>query len=596
MPSTSQPRWQARGVVASILALGYLLHVGLRLLLAVGRHGPVVIADEIGYLMDGRLLSGGAAGQMADSMFYRGGYGILVSPAYLLSDDPHRVYTLVLGINALLSSAVFPLLYYLLTRTFRIGPRPALVVSFLAALYPPLVLYSLLVVAENALYVLTLLGVIALARLTAVRPGLPAWAWAIGCGVVTGFLYTTHGRTAPIVALLVGGLVLVGASRRDLRLPAGAGVVTAGVTLLAGHDLNGYLARQIWGEPSGGGFGIIFDHIADPAVAKNLVMLTLGQYWYFTVGTFGLFALGVFQAVRVLRRQVAEVPDQGPWAVVQKRLAANTDGGPIAAMYLLIVTGALVALTGIFLFPPNRTDVIVYGRYAEVLMPLFIALGLYRLWTVRPVRRVVIELVGGFVVAVAGFLVFQNYHDRLIFGGISNSYTTLSLPWMSDSIQALHPRRVMAVALVCTVVLALLCRKLRAVAALGLAAVLVLSSYSTRHSLFDHTQAAIYGAGNENDVSVPGLDTPQDVGYDLGYYSVEGRWAFQWKLTRTHFVLFNSKEGDRTPAVRYVISGKTWPEASRLGARKVWSAPVGQQAVWLIPSRSPAPLSTSEPR
>lgn len=585
--------WQAPGVIVSLLAFGYALQVGLRLALAVGRYGPIVIADEIGYLMDGRLFGGGASGQMAGSMFYRSGYGLLISPAFLFSDDPHRVYTLVLGINALLSSAVFPLLYYFLTRTFRIEAGPAVVVSFLGALYPPLVLYSQLVLSENALYVLTLLSAVALSRLVAVRTRGQVWTWAIGCGLVTGLLYTTHGRTAPLVAILVAGLVALGLVRRDLRGPAAVGVLTAGVTLVAGQLLNNYVAARLWGETSGEGVSIIGSHLSNPDVVKNLVMVGLGQYWYFTVGTFGLFALGLCHAVCAIRSQAADGQTRGVLAMVRARVAVESDGGAIAGTYLVLATAALVALTAIFLFPPTRPDTIVYGRYAEVLLPVFLALGAYRLWMVRPARRVLVEFVAGFGVAVLGFLVFQNYHDRLIFGGISNSYTTLNLPWLSHSIDALHPRRVMAVALVCLVGLALLYRRFRAVAAIGLAGVLVFSSYSTRHLLFTHTQHAVYGLDNGDDVSVPGLDVPQDVGYDMGYYTVEGRWAFQWKLANTHFVLFNSKTGDSAPRVRYVISGKTWPEAARLGAVQVWTERYGQEAVWFIPSRPPAPLTTS---
>ncbi|HEX5493177.1 MAG TPA: hypothetical protein VFX70_01205 [Mycobacteriales bacterium] len=582
------------------LVAGYLVQVGWRVWLAVGRHGPVVLADEVGYLLDGRLLSGGAAGQMTGSMFYRGGYALLIWPAFQVSHDPRRVYALVLAVNAVLAGAVFPLLYYLCTRTFRIPAWPAVAVSFLGALYPPLVLYSLLALPEVVLYVGILGVAVALSRFVAVRRRGPIWAWALGCGLLTGFLYTTHGRTAPVVAVALAGLVLIGALRSDLRLPAAAGLATAGVTLWAGQVMNDLLARRIWGQTSGTGGGVVLHHLTDPGVVPNLGAVAVGQYWYFTVGTFGLFGLGVCQAVAVLRRGAAPGlgPGTGPPAAIRairSRLGPAAGGGPVGAAFLLLATAVLVVLTGVFLFPVTRTDTLVYGRYAEVLMPAFVALGLYRLWTLRPAWRGLVELASGLGLAAVAFPLLRNYHDRLLLGPISNSYTTLSLPWMSGSIQALHPGRVLAVALVGGAVLAALCRRLRALAALGLAGVLVLSAHTTRRDLFTHTQTAVYGPGDADQVRVPGLSTPQDVGYDLGHGTVEGRWAFQWALPDTHFVLFDSAAGQPAPPVRYVISGRAWPQAARLGARQVWSERFGDQTVWLIPSRPPAPLTSSDP-
>lgn len=594
---TRAHHWESAGRIAAVVAAGYALHVALRLALAVGRYGPVVFADETGYLVNARLVAGGTAGQMDGSMFYRGGYPLLVAPAYLLTGDPHRSYLLILGLNALMSSAVFPLLYYLLTRSCRVGRGPALAAGFLAAFYPPLVLNALLAQSETALYVLTLLGCVALSRFVAARRRGHVWAWGVASALVAGYLYTTHGRTAPLVAVIVAGLVAAGLARRDLRLPAAVSAAVAGASLAAGQVLNTYLVRQNWGGPGGGDVALVLGHLTEPAVAKNLGVLTLGQYWYLTAVTFGVFTLGLCQAVAVVRHQVGTGPGVsgggGVRAAARARFASASGGGPVAAGYALLSLAGLVVLTGVFLYPVNRPDLVVYGRYAEVVLPVFLALGLYRLWTLRPVWRAVAELAVGCALVLVAFAGFSSYRDRIVFGRISNSYTSLGLPWMSGSITELHPRRVMAVMLVGAAVLVLFSRVWRLVGGFALAGALVLSSYHTRSTLFTHTQDAVYGRAHGNDVSVPGLDVAQDVGYDVAYLTVEGRWAFQWKLGHAHFVLFDSSRGERAPEVRYVISGKTWPQAAELGARQVWSEQVGRQAVWLVPSRPPAPPTTS---
>jgi hypothetical protein len=100
-----------------------------------GRDGPINLADEIGYLANARVMSGGVAGELSHANVYRGGYSLLLLlPAYWLGDGPRAQYHLVLATNALLSSLVFLLLVVLLTRVFAVPPRTACAAAFLAAL------------------------------------------------------------------------------------------------------------------------------------------------------------------------------------------------------------------------------------------------------------------------------------------------------------------------------------------------------------------------------------------------------------------------------------------------------------------------------
>ena len=93
-------------------------------------------ADETGYLANARVLTGGIPGELSQAAFYRGGYSLLLVPAYWLGDGPQAQCRYVLATNALLSSLVFPLVWVLLRRVFRVPVRTALAAAFLAALYP----------------------------------------------------------------------------------------------------------------------------------------------------------------------------------------------------------------------------------------------------------------------------------------------------------------------------------------------------------------------------------------------------------------------------------------------------------------------------
>jgi hypothetical protein len=224
-----------------LLVAGYLLQVALRLAISYGRAGPINFADETGYLVNARVLSGGLPGQLDTAAFYRGGYSLLLVPAFWLGHGPLWEYRYVLVTNAVLSSLTFPLVYALLTRVFRVSRGVAAGAAFLAALYPPLVVTTQFAWAESLLPVLVLAAAITLAATTTATGRWAAVGWAVACGSCAGALYTTHGRTAPLVGLLLAMLVGLACVRRDLAPSAAAGVAAAAAVAFAGGRLNTWL-------------------------------------------------------------------------------------------------------------------------------------------------------------------------------------------------------------------------------------------------------------------------------------------------------------------------------------------------------------------
>src|SRR6478672_8694926 len=137
------------GSVRNRLIAGTLILFIARLLISLVRTGPVLVADEIGYLTNARVLAGGVAGQLDKAPFYRGGYSLLLWPLLKLSSDPELVYHLALVLNAALAASVFPLLYVLLVRFAGVDPRIAVWAAFAGAVYPALTVLSQVTLSEN---------------------------------------------------------------------------------------------------------------------------------------------------------------------------------------------------------------------------------------------------------------------------------------------------------------------------------------------------------------------------------------------------------------------------------------------------------------
>jgi hypothetical protein len=586
-----------------LLVAGYLLQVVLRIAISIGRDGPTIFADETGYLANARVIAGGVPGALSMAALYRGGYSLLLIPAYWLGGSPGSEYRGVLITNALLTSLVFPLVHVLLTRVFRVPSRTALIAAFLAALYPPLVVTTQFASAESLLPALVLVAAITLGAAANAAGPRAAATWAVACGCCAGALFTTHGRTAPLVALLVVLLLTLALLRRHLAGAAVAGVVPAAAVTLAGQRLNDWLNAKSWGGRTDADLQHVLHNAHAITSLGRVPALGLGQYWYLFVATFGLVILGLVHTAKHLQPPATLPPAAGA-AVPPAAGAGPSPGGPrragsrliadfrsslgrkaggaaVASVFLLGSTAGLAVLAALFLIPPLRPDHVVYGRYLEIMAPPLLALGLVRLWTV-PSRRLALELAAGSAVALVACVVATAYAGGLVRRGPVNWYTVLALPVLAQTREQIRPLTATLVALAGAVILLGLVRRHRVWAVLGLAGVLVATSVALRVVVVEARDRAIYGTQPILLSRVPGPNAAHDVGYDLAAYTPVGLYGYQWQLDRAHFVLFDSRR-DPVPRTEWVIAGLDWPQARQAGAHRVWVHRAFGQALWRLP-------------
>ena len=569
--------------------MGFLVHLALRLALSVGRVGPVIFADETGYLANARVMSGGVVGQLSPASFYRGGYSLLLLPAYWLGHGPQSRYDLVLATNALLSSLVFPLLYLMLIRVFAVPVGTAYTAAFLAALYPPLVATTQFAWTESLLPVLVLLAGVTLGGVVSAPRPLAAGGWAIGCGGCAGALYTTHGRTAPLVLLLVGLLLVIALLRHELAASSAAGVVMAVLVVAAGQGLNAWLSARSWGTTPNGDFQRVWESTRSlGGLLRNVAALEVGQYWYAFVTTFGLGVVGLGRVGGYL-----VPPGRSSGRAVNWAAARQTGGANVVSAFLAGSTLGLATLVGLFFRAPLRPDQVVHGRYIEILVPPLLALGLVWLLT-APIPRVLVELaVGAALAAVASAIIIKLYAGNLVGRGRVNWTAVLGLAPLGQTSERIRPLPALLVALAGAGVLLAVARRSRAWAAVVIACVLVVMSVMLRVVLIEARDRATYGSQPVALSEVGGLNAAHEVSYDLAAYTPIGLFGYQWELDHARFVLFDSRR-DRPPRTEWVIAGLDWPQARQVGAHRVWVHLAYQQAVWQLPAGARAPASRAK--
>lgn len=570
----SRPRGEAAddpGRVWPMLLGGTVVLFTARLALSAIRSGPVLVADEMGYLGNARALVGGIGAQMELAPFYRGGYSLLIAPLLKISSDPAAEYHLVLALNAALAAAVFPLLYVLLRRFAGVPARIALWSSLAGAVYPAITVLSQVAMSENALFPLVCVWLICFAGLLSSASPRSDLLWAIALGASTGALWAVHNRMVVAIVVAVAGMAWLAYRRRIAPAALAAGLVTIALFGLGTHLLDSFVVDHNYGGGASDELTMRMHQLLHFSGIRTTLANLLGQTWYLLVATFGLAAVVLGDHLRGRRRgddREGEAPDPA---------------GPIVAV-LLILT-ALMLLISASAFPERtRPDMLIYGRYAEIVSPALIAFGVAALAHGRrlawPDRRLAWPLIGFAALSGAVALIRATSSDP----DPASRWNISALPFLTMQLgpAVLIGAAVLAVAGAAALWLA----SERGIRTLGVAALALFAA------------VAAYGAWNpvhnfQRNVYPGGWTSPQGpseeagggpIAYDLDNYETTGLYTVQWFLPNSRILLFH---GDReAPPARLVLSdGEYGSDHPGEGAVEIWQDPGRDQSLWRLPSR-----------
>jgi hypothetical protein len=512
-----------------------------RLVLSLARSGPVLVADETGYLTNARVLAGGLPGQMERAPFYRGGYSVLLAPLVHAASDPGTAYHLILVVNAALAASLLALLYVLLTRYADVTPRAATWAALAGALYPPVTVYSQVALSENALLPLTCGWLIAFGALMGARGRVRAVLSGLAFGACAAGLWAVHGRMLPAVALTALVVLWLGSRRRLDLATVAAVLLVLGLGLWATYRLNGYLIDHNYAGRGDGEAGDRLDAALHVDALARLGLNLLGQGWYLVVSTFALVVVVIRGAGR----------------------------RPVTLM-LLALTGLLLVVSAGAFPRPTRPDMLIYGRYVEVAAPPLVAVGVGLLaGSTRLPTRALLGL-GVLTIVVALVRVSADVGDA------ANRWNVAGLPFVTAQ---LGPAILLGAALVAGLGAWLLNRvadrsRLPVGAAVGalFAAVLVYAVYNP----VMRSEREVYPDGWTSPEPVADGAGIRSAGYDLDRYDPIGLYTLQWFLPRTSLRLFHGER--QPPQAPAVISDAMWGATHR--GRALWRARGRDQVLW----------------
>jgi hypothetical protein len=546
--------------VRTQIALGTAALLILRAVLTLPRPGPVVLVDEVAYLTNARFLGGGAAAQLLTTPFYRGGYSLLIAPLVALPDDPVTAYHLVLIANAVLAAALFPLLYLLLTRIFRVSAQLAVWAALAAAAYPTLTTGTGAAMSENLLFPLTALWLLLFGIALEAAPGRARTLWAAAFGLSAAALWTVHGRMIVAVALSALALVVL-LLRRQLDLRAGAaGLAALAAGGLAGKALNDHLATENYGARHFDEAGSRLSEVKNLDDVLTLAGNVVGQTWYLMVATLGV--------VLVL---LADRERRAGFALAIRARAAAPD---LVFTLLVLTTAGLVALSAVSFVDIERADMLIYGRYTEIVAPPLLAIGISTLVRSSGSQRIwpIVGVIG--VASVATAALRAGLADDL---NAPSFWNVVSLPVRTSLLGSASLLAAGAVACICVVALILVARRYPVAVAPLLLLMFVPTVALGERSLRQRSDAVYPSGWASIGKAVDNRDIDR-IAYDDDQAVFDGEYTYPWFLRDAVIVHY---QPPAPPPSRFLIASDDWAsQTGALRAKPLWRDPVRDQTLW----------------
>ena len=563
-----------------LCCLSYFAQVMVRLCMGIWTPQPWLFADEMGYLGIARYLSGTAPmPDMGLTAFYHPGYSLFLLPAFWIFSDPFHTYKAVIVINSLLMSTLYFSVLWLLDKLFS-GPRSVkATVSFVICLYPAFCLYPGLAVAENAFIPCYALLLVTFAKMTCDE----GYSHAFGFGLLAGFVYTIHPRALPVTAFSLVLLVVLGAMRSLSCKKVALALVALTLVFTITVSLNKHLKAVGWRSKTPGkeevisAVSTVSRKISSPPFMKYGALAAAGQLLYLSQATCGLFLAGLLQSgLAVCRRSRS----------TERRLSAPALRRVMFFTLLssiCIFTASVIQMSGPY-DNLGRGDRLIYGRYNEGFLAIYLALGLMGVNKMSSEKR---SLLTSTLIIIASLLGLT----ATLFVGYGNLLARFT--WVNGiNISGTWPFFVILERLDATLIfvtsftiafIAFIVFMFKRQFFLG---IIIIGIFFTSISL---TNSAALLFGNRTNIEDEKLallymKKIKRLGFDQSYGGGRDFFSYQYLLPETSFAVFSSESGQRPEADAF-ISGISMEKAAAMGARFAVMVPDVERdkALWLLP-------------
>ncbi len=347
--------------------------------------GFTIYPDEFGYWASAARAVGYDWAEVASlGSYYSFGYSLVLTPLLKLFPDGVSAYRAAIAVNFLFMCIGQALLMDVIKRCFsQITVSRKILIAGIAVLYPPLIFFSQMTLAESFLFLLFVLCTWLFIRLLSD----PRIITVVMLAAVLVYMYAVHMRTIGIVIACMITLFLWGMSRsggRRLLLVFSGIMIITGAAFLAvkGNVISQVFTHTDAAELAINGYGSQWGKFRRAFCGKGIPFLLIGlmgKAFYLEAASFGTFFFALVWAVRetfflfihIKRKETCQLHDL------------------MGCFFFLSVMGELLIST-IYMYDSQAVDCLIYGRYNDFLIPMLMVFGIGAMYQSRYLFRKVL--------------------------------------------------------------------------------------------------------------------------------------------------------------------------------------------------------------
>lgn len=396
-------------------------------------YGFMIYPDEFGYwACAGKLLGCDWSEAVSLGYYYSFGYSLILAPVLRIFQDSVTAYRAATAVNVLLQCGAAALLWHIYRKLYVPAHLPcetdvsgkqrqAVVAVGIAVFYPAWSFYAQTTMVEALMTFLYALACCALLMVIE-KPNITRTILFL---LSLLYLYSVHMRTIGVLAAAILTLICFAGRTPSYRkkLLVGMAVLTAG--MLGCMGIKYMVQETVYAATDASRLGISdyagqlgrIEEILTVQGMKRLAVSLVGKLYYLGQASFGLF----FPAVYISARRIT------------KRIGRCKNKTDFFYLFLLFSLLGQLVISAVFMMNPDRLDQIVYGRYNEYLLPVFMGIGAFALMESKNPLRMILVSAG-----LSGILFAGTYQAAvhsgldLMKGFMAPGISYLSYDWEYD--------------------------------------------------------------------------------------------------------------------------------------------------------------------
>jgi hypothetical protein len=394
-------------LVAVLLTIGvaYFIH-------SLQFNGPAYLSDEVNYLAKAAFFSGNSL-DAASGMHF--GYSLLISPAYIFTNNPEVSWKIVQLVNSLLiAGSLF--LSFLIIKTInpKIKNSRAILYMIIISTFPSLVVFSGYSFATPAILFLYTLSSWLLLKVSFNKIDRATLLYILSVGLIF-WVHPTGVIPVAVTFIMFFMAAIIHKNIKLLLAPLFILFVMSGLYLLILHPYVNNLMTpeglEQWSHYNSANLSLSNLRYLD--VWGTFALSSASQLSYILISTFGIVFVPLFYLLREFFKKKTKVREK------LLNLLDNKSNKIVISSTLVIVGVILLSTLSFSISKrPVRVDYWLYGRYSEVFLLPILAIGVSASW-----KKLNILIVPLFISVIGLFLAvnISEINTKLLDNSIVNS-------------------------------------------------------------------------------------------------------------------------------------------------------------------------------